>query len=99
VERPKPATPSYPTTNWSEYNAALKQPGLLEIRLDPGMKWLSTTHCGPGRPMRFTDSLIEVWLTFKAVFGFALRQMTGLIASLLKLAKLDWPVPDHTTLR
>ncbi len=30
--------------------------------------------------------------------GLALRQVTGLVASLLKLAKLDWPVPDYTTL-
>jgi len=48
--------------------------------------------------MRFTDSAIEVCLTLKAVFGLALRQVTGLVASLLKLAKLDWPVPDYTTL-
>lgn len=95
---PKPATPSYRTTNWSEYNAALKQRGSLEIWLDPGMQWLSTARGGPGRPMRFTDSAIEVCLTLKAVFGLALRQVTGFAASLLKLAKLDWPVPDYTTL-
>ncbi len=34
----------------------------------------------------------------KALFGLALRQTTGLIASLLKLAKLDWPVPGFSTL-
>ena len=27
-----------------------------------------------------------------------LRQVTGLVASLLKLAKLDWLAPDYTTL-
>jgi hypothetical protein len=27
-----------------------------------------------------------------------LEQTTGLVASLLKLAKLDWPVPDFSTL-
>jgi hypothetical protein len=48
--------------------------------------------------MRFMDSAIEVCLTLKAVFGLALRQVTGLVASLLKLAKLDWTVPDYTTL-
>ena len=54
-------------------------------------KWSSgSTHV--------SDSAIEVCLTLKAVFGLALRQVTGLVASLLKLAKLDWAVPDYTTL-
>jgi len=34
----------------------------------------------------------------KALFGLPLRQATGLVTSLLKLAKLDWPVPDYSTL-
>ena len=34
----------------------------------------------------------------KALFGLPLRQTTGLVASLLRLAKLDWPVPDYGTL-
>ena len=48
--------------------------------------------------MRFSDSAIRVCLTLKLVFRLPLRQVTGLVASLLKLAKLDWPVPDYTTL-
>ena len=31
-------------------------------------------------------------------FGLPLRQTTGLVASLLRLAGLDWPVPDFSTL-
>ena len=95
---PKPATPKYRTTNWSEYNAALKRRGSREIWFDPGMAWLATADSRPGRPKRFSDSAIELCLTLKVLFGLALRQVTGLVASLLKLAKLDWPVPDHTTL-
>jgi hypothetical protein len=30
----------------------------------------------------------------KALFGLPLRQTTGLVAGLLRLAKLNWPVPD-----
>jgi IS5 family transposase len=37
-------------------------------------------------------------LTLKVVFGMALRQTTGFVASLLKLAGLDWSVPDYSTL-
>lgn len=95
---PKPATPRYRTTNWSDYNAALRRRGSLEIWFDPGMIWLATVSKRPGRPQRFSDSAIELCLTLKVLFGLALRQVTGLVASLLKLAKLDWPVPDYTTL-
>ena len=34
----------------------------------------------------------------KVLFGLALRQTTGFVASLLKLAGLDWAVPDFSTL-
>jgi hypothetical protein len=95
---PKPAAPKYRTTNWSEYNAALKRRGSLEIWFDPGMAWLAEASSRPGRPQRFSDSAIELCLTLKVLFGLALRQVTELVASLLKLAKLDWPVPDYTTL-
>ena len=37
-------------------------------------------------------------LTLKALFGLPLRQTTGLVASLLRLAGLDWAVPDFSTL-
>jgi hypothetical protein len=95
---PKPAARKYCTTNWSEYNAALKRRGSLEIWFDPGMAWTAESRSQPGRPQRFSDSAIELCLTLKVLFGLALRQVTGLVASLLKLAKLDWPVPDYTTL-
>ncbi|RYF02864.1 MAG: IS5/IS1182 family transposase, partial [Oxalobacteraceae bacterium] len=86
---PKPTTPKYRTTNWSDYNAALKRRGSLEIWLDPGMQWLSAANGRPGRPKQFSDSAIVVCLTLKVVFGLPLRQVTGLVASLLKMAKLD----------
>lgn len=37
-------------------------------------------------------------LTLKALFGLPLRQTTGLVARLLELAGLGWPVPDFSTL-
>ena len=45
----------------------------------------------------FTDAAIQVCLTLKALFGLPLRQTTGMVASLLGLAGLDWPVPDYST--
>ncbi|GGA61963.1 IS5 family transposase [Sphingomonas psychrolutea] len=57
---PKPAAPVYRTTNWPEYNAALKRRGSLEIWFDPEMHWLSKPCGRPGRPMRFSDGAIEL---------------------------------------
>jgi hypothetical protein len=95
---PKPAPPKYRTTNWSAYNAALKQRGSLDVWFDPEMQWLSAPCGRRGRPARFSDSAIELCLTLKVLCNLPLRQATGLVASLLKLADLDWPVPDYTTL-
>ena len=46
----------------------------------------------------FSDTAIQFCLTIKALFKLPLRQTTGMVASLLKIADLDWPVPDYTTL-
>ena len=96
MSKPVPAT--YRTTNWRAYNAALKQRGSLLIWFDPEMEWMAAPSGRPGRPATFSDAAIQTCLMLKALFGLALRQATGLVASLLKLAKLDWPVPDFSTL-
>ena len=94
----KPIPPTYRTTNWRAYNAALKQRGSLQIWFDPETVWLAEPSGKRGRPATFTDAAIQACLTLKALFGLPLRQTTGLVASLLKLAGLDWPVPDFSTL-
>ena len=52
----------------------------------------------PGRPAVFSDAAIQFCLTIKVLFKLRLRQTTALVASLLKMAKLDWAVPGYTTL-
>jgi hypothetical protein len=52
----------------------------------------------PGRPLRFSDRAIEFCLTLKGLFQLPLRQVTGLVQSLLRMVGLDWPAPDYTTL-
>jgi hypothetical protein len=34
----------------------------------------------------------------RVLFKLPLRQTAGMVASLLRLARLDWPVPDTSTL-
>ena len=94
----KPAPPTYRTTNWRSYNAALKQRGSLLIWFDPETVWLAEPGGKRGRSATFTDTAIQACLTLKALFGLPLRQTTGLVASLLELAGLDWVVPDFSTL-
>ena len=87
----RPVPPTYRTTNGGAYNAALKQRGSLRIWFDPEMQWLATASGRRGRPATFSDAAIQTCLMLKALFGLPLRQTTGLVDSLLKLAKLDWP--------
>lgn len=94
----KPAPSRYRTTNWSAYNAALRRRGSLLVWLDREMEWLAAASRRPGRPQIFSDAAIQFCLSIKVLFGLALRQTIGMVASLLAMAGLDWPVPDYSTL-
>ena len=94
----KPIPPTYKTTNWAEYNAALKRRGSLTIWFDPQMAWEAAPSGKRGRQQAYSDAAIQTCLTLKVVFGMALRQTTGFVESLLELASLDWLVPDFSTL-
>lgn len=94
----KPSPARYRTTNWSSYTASLRKRGSLLILLDKEMTWLAPHDGGLGRPAVFSDTAIQFCLTIKVLFKLPLRQTTGMVASLLKMANLDWAVPDYTTL-
>jgi hypothetical protein len=78
--------------------AALAKRGSLLIWFDPETQWLAPPTGKRGRQPVFTDAAIQACLTLKALFGLPLRQTTGMVASLLELAGLAWPVPDYSTL-
>lgn len=94
----KPTPARYRTTNWYSYTAAQRKRGSLVIWLNKDMSWLAPRDWGPGRPAVFSDAAIQVCLTIKVLFKLPLRQTTGMVASLLKMAGLDWAVPDYKTL-
>ena len=96
MSKPKPSV--YRTTNWHDYNKALARRGSLSIWFNPETQWLAAPTGRRGRQPVFTDAAIQVCLTLKALFGLPLRQTTGMVASLLEFAGLDWPVPDYSTL-
>lgn len=95
---PKPSPIRYRTKNWSSYNASLRKRGSLSIWFDPDMAWHAERCGNRGRPETFSDAAIQTCLTFKVLFGLPLRQTVGLIESLIRMAGLDWPAPDFSTL-
>ncbi|WP_370159470.1 IS5 family transposase [Limimaricola soesokkakensis] len=94
----KPMPARYRTTNWSACNAALRKRGSLLIWLDWEMTWLAPHEGRAGRPPVFSDGAIQFCLSIKVLFKLPLRQTAGMVASLLRMAGLDWPLPDHSTL-
>ena len=62
------------------------------------MTWLAPHDGSPGRPAVFSDAAIQFCLTIKVLIKLPLRQTTGMVASLLKMADINWAVPDYTTL-
>jgi len=96
MSMPSPAR--YRTTNWSSYNASLRKRGSLLIWVDKDMTWHAPRDGRPGRPAVFSDAAIQFCLSIKVLFKLPLRQTAGMVASLLRLAGLDWPVPDFSTL-
>jgi hypothetical protein len=87
-------------TNWSEYDAALRQRGSLTIWFSEEAiaGWQAEPRTTPGGQPSYSDLAITTALTLRAVFRLALRQTEGLIGSLLQLLGLDLAVPDHSTL-
>lgn len=56
-------------------------------------------HSGKrGGQQRYSDLAIEICLILRAVFSLPLRQSQGFVSSLLRLMKLELPVPDYSTL-
>ncbi len=84
--------------NWKSYNRAPKQRGSLLIWLAKDMAWLAPKAGRNGRPPVFSDAAVQFCLMVKVPFGLPLRQTTGMVASILSMAGLDWPVPDFSTL-
>ena len=87
-------------TNWSEYDAALRQRGSLTIWFSEEAiaGWQAEPRTTPGGQPSYSDLAITTALTLRAVFRLAWRQTEGLIGSLLQLLGLDLAVPDHSTL-
>src|SRR3954469_20265086 len=86
-------------TNWSTYDAALRQRGSLTVRFTDAAvaAWRAEPRTSRGGQPWYSPLAIPTALTLRAVVRLALRQTEGLIGSILRLLGLDLAVPDHTT--
>ncbi|MEO9781715.1 MAG: IS5 family transposase, partial [Sedimentitalea sp.] len=90
----------YRVTNWPEYNEALRRRGDLSIWFDEEAvrKWSPRRRIGRGGQCRYSDFAIENCLALRLVFHQPLRQVQGMVRSLMRLLGLSLPVPDFSTL-
>jgi hypothetical protein len=88
----------YKTKNWPTYNRSLIARGSITLLFDETMQWYGQRQGKRGKPQRFSEAAIQFCLSIKVLFRLPLRPCTGFVGSLLKLARLDWAVPDYTTL-
>src|ERR671921_1231716 len=93
--RPKRFRARYRIRNWREYEAGLKRRGDLTLWLDETAiaGWHAPRRTTPGGQARYSDLAIELVLALRLVFHLALRQVAGLVASVLRLLGLELPVP------
>ena len=83
----KPEAPKYRATNGSSYNAALKSRGSPLVWFDRDRAWFAGKSGKRGGSDTFSGAAIQFCLMVKGLFGLPLRQTTGMVVSLLKLAK------------
>ena len=93
---------SYRTTNWTEYEAALRQRGSVTVWIsEEELRGWGPPERGqrrPGGQQRYSNHAIETALTVGMVFHLALRQTEGFPQSLFSLLDVDCRAPDHTTI-
>jgi hypothetical protein len=87
-------------TNWSAYDASLRQRGSLTVWFtdEAIAAWQAAPRTTRGGQPWYSPLAILTALTLRAVFRLALRQTEGLIGSIIRLLGLTLAVPDHSTL-
>jgi len=91
---------TFKVTNWPAYDASLRQRGSLTVWFNEKAiaAWTAEPRTTRGGQRTYSPLAILTALALRAVFRLALRQMEGLISSVIRLLGLDLAVPDHSTL-
>src|SRR5246500_3442635 len=87
-------------TNWSEYDAALRQRGSLTVWFSEEAitAWRAEPRTTRGGQPLYSAPAIATAVRVRPVARLALRQTEGLIGSVIHLLGLDLATPDHSTL-
>jgi hypothetical protein len=87
-------------TNWSDYDAALRQRGSVTVWFSEEAiaAWRAEPRTTRGGQPHYSALAITTALTLRTVFRLALRQTEGLIGSVIRLLGLELAIPDHSTL-
>jgi hypothetical protein len=87
---------SFKVRNWPAYKAGLRQRDSLSLWIeDTALECWQTI--GPSGQARYTGAAIQTSLMLRAAFKLPLRQIEGLMTSVLSLMGLTISAPDHTT--
>src|SRR5580692_10109791 len=87
---------SFKVRNWPAYEAGLRRRGSLTLWIENAALECWQT-IGPSGQARYTNAAIQTCLMLRAAFKLALRQIEGLMTSVLSLMALTISAPDHTT--
>jgi hypothetical protein len=90
----------YRVANWPEYDRELIRRGDLTLWFTPAAlrAWTPLPTGQRGGQPRYLDHCIELGLTLKLLRRLPWRSVEELLRSLMMLAGIDAPTPDHTTL-
>ena len=91
---------AYRVRNWPEYEKALRARGDVTVWISEEARdaWTPSPAGNRGGQRLYSDIAVQTVLSFRLLFHLPLRAAEGFVASIFKLAGLDLPVPDHTTL-
>ena len=91
---------TYRVLNWHDYNTALVKRGEFDLWIDQETleQWRAKPTGKPGRPRAYSDQAIQSIILLKIVFALPYRAVTGLVASIFRMAGVALPVPDYTRL-
>ena len=90
----------YRIRNWSDYNRSLVNRGSLTFWISEDLlaNWIEKEKSGGrGASPRYTQAAMLAMASMKFVFSQAGRQTCGLVASIFRLLKVEFSVPDHST--
>ena len=91
----------YRVRNWHHYNQALIARGRITFWIDKAAlaAWKhSQTNRRHGAPRIYSDTAIHCALVVKSVYGLSLRAVQGFVSSVMRLMRLDLPVPNYSTI-